>query len=170
MNYVLANIIVLIFEILYYSMFMYYSKQEGKFWKYVILFTIISIIGGFIGTNYLMSFNFLIIMILLGERYCLKIKNSFYDIFRIIIMLLFKYIIELPIYLMFINFIDYYFLMILIGIIKILILSLFKNKIRKLYVLFTKSWNENCFYTRYICSCFLYIYVIVSTIHLIFFS
>ena len=80
MNYVLANIIVLIFEILYYSMFMYYSKQEGKFWKYVILFTLITIFFGFVGTNNLLSFNFLVLFIILGERYFLKVNNSFYDI------------------------------------------------------------------------------------------
>lgn len=166
----ILNFIVLIFEILFYSMFMYYSKQEGKFWKYIVLFTLITIFFGFVGTNNLLSFNFLVLFILLGERYFLKVNNSFYDIFRIIIMMIFKYTIELPIYLIFINFIDYYLLMILVGIFKINILFLLKKKINTFYKWFVKSWNDNCFYTRYICSCFLYIYVIVSTIHLIFFS
>lgn len=29
----ILNIIVLIFEVLYYSMFMYYARKEGKFWR-----------------------------------------------------------------------------------------------------------------------------------------
>lgn len=43
---ILLNAIVLIFEVLYYSMFMYFSKKEGKFWKYIVSFTIITLIIG----------------------------------------------------------------------------------------------------------------------------
>ena len=45
------NILVLIFEVLYYSMFMYYAKGEGKFWKYILLFSIVSIFTGIFNIN-----------------------------------------------------------------------------------------------------------------------
>ena len=169
MNYVVANIIVLIFEILYYSMFMYYSKQEGKFWKYVILFTIISIIGGFIGTNYLFSYIYLIVMIFIGINYFIKVKMYFRDIFSIIFMLLLSALIQLPIY-----FIGKTLNLIILftfvyEILKVLLVYIFKNQLEKLYLIYTNKWNNNNFYIRYIFSMSLYIYIIITILLLIIF-
>ena len=65
----ILNFIVLIFEILFYSMFMYYSKKEGKFSRYLLLFSLITIIGTIIKTNYLFSYLILVLMILYGIKY-----------------------------------------------------------------------------------------------------
>ena len=84
--YTVLNIIVLIFEVLYYSLFMKYSRPEGKYYRYLILFTLITIIGLVIGTSNLISYLLLILMILYGIKYIVKIKISLYDMLVILIM------------------------------------------------------------------------------------
>lgn len=91
---IFINIIVLIFEILYYSMFMKFARKEGKFWKYLLLFTLVTISGLFIPTNTLLSYLYLILAILFGLKYIVKINTTLYDMFFILIMIFFKLIIE----------------------------------------------------------------------------
>ena len=45
------HIIVLLFEVLYYSMFMKFARKEGKFWRYLLLFSLITIVLIFTGTG-----------------------------------------------------------------------------------------------------------------------
>lgn len=166
---IILNIIVLIFEVFYYSLFMRYSKNEGNFWKYFTLFAFISVTGGFIGTDMFISFAYLIFGSLLAMKYLVKVKTTYFDLFSIIGMIIFKYAIELIFYLPLGNIINYYILMTFVGIFKIIIAYLVRDIIRKFYMYLIKKWNNNVFYVRYICTCFLYIYFIVCAIHIFFF-
>ena len=91
MNLVL-NILVLIFEILYYSLFMKYARKESKFHKLILLFTMITIIGMIIGTNNLPSYLILILMMSFGMKHIGKLKVSLYDM--LIIFIKFNTILE----------------------------------------------------------------------------
>ena len=165
---ILLNILVLVFEILYYSMFMYYAKGEGKFKRYLLLFSLITIIGLFIGTNYLYSYLMLFIMIVLGMKYIIKIKSKTYDKFFIYIMFLFKVIIEMilsyPIYFIVNNI---YIATIIVGIIKNLLIYFNKLKIKNIYKKLNNVWNKNNFYIRYIFGILGIFYIMLSCIYLI---
>lgn len=168
MNYVVANIIVLIFEILYYSMFMYYSKQEGKFWKYIMSFLITTIIVGFVGTKGLYSYIVFIVcvMTLLKKNANLK----FLDIFTIIFMILLGVLIQLPLYLLG-NILHLIILFTFIyEILKVILVYVFRKQLRKIYLDYVEKWNNNNFYIRYIATILMYLYIIITVILLINFS
>ena len=164
------HIIVLLFEVLYYSMFMKFTKNEGKFWRYLLLFSLITIIGLFIGTDNLYSYLLLILMMLYGLKYIVNLKTSLYDMLWINIMLIVKLLIETPIYLAFLDIIksNHFIVTLLMNIIKISILFLFKNRLNVFYIKLKKLWQNNNFYLRYIFTCIIYIYVIITIILLIF--
>ena len=48
---IILNAIVLIFEVLYYALFMKFARKDGKFWKYILLFSLMTICSFFITTN-----------------------------------------------------------------------------------------------------------------------
>ena len=166
---ILMNIIVLIFEVLYYSMFMYYAKKEGKFWRYILLFSLITIIGLFIGTNYLLSFLLLVIMMIYGLKYIVKEKISLYDMLIIFFMLLLNFLIPMPIYYFTSIFTKNVFILTIVyQIIKFLIVFALKYKLNKFYNFFHNLWNNNNFYIRYIFTIFMFIFVIFSCIYSIY--
>ena len=165
---ILMNIIVLIFEVLYYSMFMYYAKKEGKFWRYILLFSLISVIGGFIGTNYLMSYIYLVAMILIGTKYYLKLKSSLYNLFIVVTMVISKIIIEFITYYILIVFLSNDLAILVFEIIKVILILIFKNKIEIFFTKFKKIWDNNNFYLRYIFSCLCFGYIIFSCLYLIY--
>ena len=166
---IFLNIIVLVLEILYYSIFMYYAKGEGKFWRYLLLFSLITFIGCVIGTNYLFSYLILVLMILYGIKYIVKAKTSLYDMLVIIIMLFLKIMFETPLYFIFntIN-INRMIMSILTNTIKLSFVFIINRRLNTFYKNLKYKWDKNNFYIRYIFSCLLYIYVIVTIILLIF--
>ena len=159
------NIIVLLFELLYYSMFMKFTRNEGKFWKYLLLFSLISIIGIFIGTDNLLSYLILVLLMLYGLKFIVNIKTSLYDMLWIILMLFLKiaveFIISMTVYYLCGNFI---ILTILIAVIKIIVVLLLKGILNKIYLSLKIKWDKNNFYIRYIFSCLSIIYVIITVI------
>lgn len=168
MNLVL-NILVLIFEILYYSLFMKYARKESKFHKLILLFTMITIIGMIIGTNNLPSYLILILMMLFGMKYIGKLKVSLYDMLIIFIMLIIKVIIETPLYLLLVHTANRYIVSIIPNVIKILVITLLSKKITKFYKSLKIKWDNNNFYIRYIFSILVYIYCIATVVLLIFY-
>lgn len=164
---IFINIIVLIFEILYYSMFMKFARKEGKFWKYLLLFTLVTISGLFIPTNTLLSYLYLILAILFGLKYIIKLKTSLYDMFFILIMIFFKLIIEyvsvFSTFFFFGKIISTIFMMIC----KIAVLFIVRKQIKITYNKLKRLWYKNNFYIRYIFSCLMYVYVIITIISLI---
>lgn len=166
----ILNFIVLIFEILFYSMFMYYSKKEGKFSRYFLLFGLITIFFTFVGTTQLISYVALIVMMTYGIKYIVKVKTTLYDMFIVFIMLLIKSIIEMTIGSLFlINVFSIVQLTFISYFVKFLLILLFKNKLNKYYNKILIKWNNNNFYIRYIFACLSFIYVIASCIVLLVF-
>ena len=165
---ILMNIIVLIFEVLYYSMFMYYAKKEGKFWKYILLFSLITIFFVFVGTSNLISYIILILMILYGLKYIVKIKISLYDMFIIFLMLAFKIFLEGVVYMGIYRFYKNNFLLTMIAtLIKNGIVLLYKNKFNIIYNKLKIKWDNNNFYIRYTFIVFMFLFVIFSVIFLL---
>lgn len=163
------NIVVLIFEILYYSLFMKFTRQNGKLLRYIVTFTIMTIIGLIIGTNNLPSYLFIILFILFAMKYYIKLKTSLYDIFIILIMFLLKIIIELPFYIVLNNVFNIYIIGMFYSITKILILYLLKNSLHKVYVILYDKWCHNDFYIRYTFSILVFLYTIISCVFIIFY-
>lgn len=148
---------------------MKFARNEGKFTRYLFLFTLITIIGCFIGTDYLFSYLILVLMMLYGIKYIVKIKTSLYDMFIIISMLFIKILIETPFYVLYINDIQniHFEVTMLASIFKILIVIIGRKFINKLFVKLKKLWDNNNFYIRYIFTICVYIYVIITIVLLI---
>lgn len=160
------HIIVLLFEVLYYSMFMKFARKEGKFWKYLLLFSLITIVFCFINVSNLFSYLILVLMMLYGLKYIVKIKVTLYDMLLIVAMLLLKLIIEFVVMIIFYNLLNFnqFLTTIIFDLVKILFLFIFKNKIYKIAVKLKEIWNKNNFYVRYFFTIGVYIYVIISII------
>lgn len=163
------TIIVLIFEILFYSTFMYYSRQDGSIFKYLALFVIVTILGLFIGTSGLLSYLILVLSILLGLKYALRVETTLYDMLVIVCMLLFKLLLEfvltIPLY-QIIN--STYHTMIAVGTTKCVIVALISEWLCVMYKQMKLVWNNNNFYIRYIFSILVFLYTIVSCAFLVF--
>ena len=164
-------ILVLISEILYYSMFMYSCRREGKLYKYLICFTLITIVGIFIGTNNLGSYLLLILMMCYGMKYIVGIKTTLYDTLIILIMLLVKVAIETPIYMIGQSKYDIYELGIISSACKMLMFdfNFVRKFLNKMYTKLKVIWYENNFCIRYIFSVGAFAYCIVSCIFIIFY-
>lgn len=162
----LLNVVVLVFEVLYYSLFMKFARKEGKFWRYLLLFSAITIFFYFVGTKQFYSYLLLIIMMLLGMRYLIKTKTSLYDMLIIVIMLFLNVVIQLPIFIICFNIlkIGHFETTMVFEIAKILMLLLLNKKMNKCYIKGKKLWDNNNFYIRYIFSCSMFVYVIVTVI------
>lgn len=158
------NIIVLIFEILYYSLFMKYARKEGSFIRYLISFTLITIIFLFLGTTNFICYFLLILTILFGLKYIVKLKVSLYDMLIIVIMLFCKVLIETPLYIILYKAINIYFIGVLVNIIKIIVIFLIRNVIDYMYKHLKVKWDNNNFYIRYIFSICCFIYCIITAI------
>lgn len=163
------HIIVLIFEVLYYSMFMKFAKKEGKFWKYLLLFTLITIILFIFNTNNLYVYLIFILCALYGLKYIVKTKISLYDMFWVVLMLIIKTIIEI-IFGLSINFIinNIEISKLILAFIKILLLFVFNQKLNMFYKKLKTKWDKNNFYIRYMFVILVYLYVIASCLFLIF--
>lgn len=167
MNLIL-NIIVLIFEVLYYALFMKFARKEGKFSRYLLLFSLITLILYIIGTDDLYAHLMSVCLMLFGLKYITKIKISLYDMLIIFIMLLTKLIIELPISIFLYMFSkNIYIISIFSGIIKLLILFISNYNLNVLYNKFYALWKNNNFYIRYIFTIFMFLYVILTCVFFI---
>lgn len=166
MNEILLNVVVLVFEVLYYALFMKFARKEGKFWRYLLLFSAIMIFFYFVGTSQMYSYLFLILMILYGIKYIVKVNTSLYDMFLISIMLLLKLIIEFGVMILFYSILgfNHFITTLLFGFLKLIFIILFRKKIYLLNKKLNKLWDNNNFYIRYLSSIVFYIYVIVSII------
>ena len=166
------HIIVLIFEILYYSMFMKFTKKEGKFWKYLLLFSLITIFFVFVPVANLISYLILILMMLYGLKFIVGLKISLYDMLLIVLMLLFKLIIEFIVFIPCYEFfkLSQFTSTMIFDFVKIFLLIIFKNNLYKFNIKLKKLWYNNNFYIRYIFTCLTYIYVILTLLLFIFYN
>lgn len=165
---ILLNALVLIFEILYYSLFMKFCKRQNKLKNYIFCFAIITLIGLFIKTDYFISYPILIFLILYGLKYIAKIKVTLYDMLVIFIMLLFKFIIEIPSSLIIYKLCNnIYISSAIVGLIKTCIILILNNKIGIFYNKFYKMWKNNNFYIRYIFSIMMFTYIITTFAYIV---
>lgn len=163
----LLNVIVLILEILFYSLFMKYSRKEGNIIRYLILFTLFSFISVFLSKQFFINYILIFLFILYGLKYIVKLKVSLYDLLVIIIMFAFKIIIEIPLYYIMTIVINGVLATMIFQSLKILIVFLLRNKLSKMYIKLKNKWDNNNFYIRYIFTILLYVYIIFSCIFLI---
>ena len=165
---ILRNIIIMLLETLYYTIYLSYSrgsKQIGKYYISLLLSSFLVLIFG----NNLISYLIFIISIIFSIKKIIKEKASLYDVFNIIIMLAVKLITESISVLIFYNIFKSYVLSV-IGIIsfKLILVFLIKKKLHLIYLKIKKLWDNNNFYIRYAFVIFTYLYVIVSVLFLIY--
>lgn len=164
----IANLIVIIFEIIFYSIFMKNIKGDGKLIKYILAFTI-STIGLMVVGNGLFGYLLFVLLCLFGMKYIAKTKTSFFDFFAIIFMLLLKCAIEVIICLSCYAIVKNTFVaLILANLVKLFIVGYYRIPFGNFYRLGKKLWDNNNFYFRYILMGSLYIYVICSVLFLIY--
>lgn len=157
----LLNVVVLVFEVLYYALFMKFARKEGKFWRYLLLFSLMTFCLFFMKTTKIYTILVISLFILYGLKYIVKLKVSLYDMLVISVMLLLKLFLEMPFSLLFYVFIKNIFIVSTItGIIKIFIILLMKNSINKVYQRFERLWKNNNFYIRYIFTIIVFSYII----------
>jgi len=160
----LFNIIVLFYEVLYYSLFMKFARKEGKLWRYIVLYALISLLFSVIGTKAFYSYLLLVLIMLLGFKYIVKTKTSMFDLLIIIAMLFIKLGIELVIYMLFFHLLkcSHFIVTMLFELIKIMVVLLLNTNLNKFYLKLKTLWDNNNFYIRYITSVLLYAYVIIT--------
>lgn len=170
MSLLMMNIIVLIFEILYYSLFMKFARKDGKIWKYFITFLLTTIIAAIFDSSKIYSYLLFIISSIMILKYLVKIKSNLYDMLVIVVMLFTKIIIEFINVMIFYNIFQLPIIVVtaIFTIFKLLFILKAKNKLNKIYNIFLNKWNNNDFYVRYIFSVLMIIYVIISTFVIIF--
>lgn len=162
------RILVIVFEILYYSLFMKKARPEGNGIRYLLLFILFSIVSFFMNNGSLISYAIILLMILYGLKYIVKLKISLYDLFFIFVMMLFKVCIEV-LFAFTINYIidDITVSKVILGIIKTNTTIIIGSKLEKLYTKLHKCWNENRFFIRYIFDILMFIYIISACLFLI---
>ena len=164
----IANLIVLIFEIMFYSIYTKNIKGEGKLSKYILTF-IVGTIGLMIAGNGLFSYLAFALLCLLGIKYIVKVKTSFFDFFMIIIMLLIKAAIETALCIVcFVITKNTFISLMIANVVKMLFVCKNRVPMRNYYQVLRKLWNSNNFYFRYILMSLLYIYIICSALFLIY--
>lgn len=161
------DFIVLLFEVLFYSLFMKFARKEGKFCKYLLTFILATILVIIFSSNSLVTYLIFVLFTYVSFKYIIKLKVSLYDMLIIFIMLLCKLLIETPFYVFLINRIDNFYVILITSIVKISLLCLLHNKVTKLYKELKVKWDRNNFYIRYIFSILMFTYTIASCIFLI---
>ena len=161
-------LLILLLEIIYYSLFMKYSKG-GNFIRYIILFTLITIMLIFVGTNQFISYLILTITMFIGLKYIVKIKTGLFDMLILTIMILIKLFIEIiVISALFVFIKNAYILSFIASIIKVLLILVSKEKLTYNYNSLKKVWYNNNFGVRYLFTLALFLYTIISFLFLIF--
>lgn len=166
---IFLNAIVLIFEILYYSLFMKFARKDGKLWRYLLLFSLINIFFLFVGTSKLYSYLFLILLMLYGLKYIVKLKVNLYEMMTLTIMLLTKLVIEFIFMIISYKILKFnpFISTLIFSSAKIILIIIFRNKINLYNYKLKNLWNNNNFYVRYFFTTGIYLYVILSIISIL---
>jgi hypothetical protein len=148
---------------------MKFARNEGKLWRYLLLFSIITFIFSFVGTQQIYSYLLLILTILYGIKYVVRIKISLCDILTIVSMIMLKIVIELSSMFIFYGIFGFnqFITTIIFEIGKILFITITKENIFNYNKKIKIMWDKNNFYIRYFFSIFAITYVIISTISLL---
>lgn len=164
---VILYIIILISEILYYSMFMKFAKKEGKLWKYMLTFIINTGLIFIFNSMNVLSYLVFVMFTLFALKYIVKTKTSLFDMLVIFVMMIIKVLIETPTYMIFGNLFNIYIIGIIYSLIKIILMFLLRNELNILYKKSKKKWDNNNFYIRYIFTILMFAYSIISCVFII---
>ncbi len=166
---IFLNVIVLVLELLYYSLFLNFCRKDGKLYKYILIFIINTIITLILGNQNLVTYFLFILLGYINLKYVAKLKTSLYDMLIITIMLLSNLVVELPIYVLFYKLIgfNHFITTLLFELIKLLMVFILKFKLNKWYQKGKKIWDNNDFNIRYIFTILIYLYVIITIVLLI---
>lgn len=160
-------VIILIVEIFYYSMFMKFTRKQGKFWKYILTFIINTGLIFIFNSMSVLSYLVFVMFTLFALKYIVKTKMSLFDMLVIFAMMIIKVLIETPTYIVFGNLFNIYVIGIIYSLIKIILVFLLRNKLNVLYKKLKKKWDNNDFYIRYIFTILMFAYSIISCIFII---
>lgn len=165
----LMNIIVLIFEVLYYSLFMKLTRRQGKIYNYLLLFVLISLMVSFANVKQFNIYFIFVFLAYIGLKHIARTKTSFYEVLVIITMLILNLLIELPVYLVTYRILHMsrFMTTIIFDVIKIGVVILLRDNLNLAYLKGKMLWDNNNFYIRYITSVLIYLYVIVTIVLLI---
>ena len=162
------RIIVILLEVLYYSSFMKMAKKDGKYWRYLLLFSMIQAFFFFVTTDFIYSYLLLILMITFGMKYLVKVETSLYDMLFVFVMMICKLIIELAFAFPISHILhDILVSKVVLGMTKTILVILIGGYINKAYRKLKICWEENKFFIRYIFTIFMFVYVIASCLFLI---
>lgn len=164
--FILQNVIIFTLEVIYYSLFMHYADKRFNI-RCFITFLLANIVLFFIGFDSFYSYLFYFIELSLIFR-ILKIRFTLYDLFFIIISTLLKVFIEFLFFIVLRENMELFYVIFAIGIFKIFILVMLKNKISIFYNYLKIKWNNNNFYIRYIFNITIFIYIIASLLFMIY--
>jgi len=167
---ILLNIIVMFFEVIYYSLFMKFARTEIKLWEYLLAFTIATLFNfvfAIFNINSVIIYLLFIIIALYSIKITSKSKLSIYDMFFMFIVMIVKIAIEGLSFLTIYNLFSKFAFTMIIDFLKIGFVILFKNKIKYYYDLLKGKWNNNNFYIRYIFNILLFMFIIMSFIFII---
>ena len=163
------NIIVLILEILFYSLFMKFARIEGKFVRYILAFTMVTLLTGICNIQTIFAYIIIVFSMLLSLKYVVKLKTSMYDLLFIFIMILVKLIIELSFYILFSKFTSLTVFYVIMQLGKIANIFVLREVINLSYKSLKIKWDNNNFYIRYIFTTFMFLYFIFAALYLIVF-
>ena len=151
---IILNAIILIFEVLYYALFMKFARKDGKFWKYFLMFLLSNILCLFISFENFYAYLFYFLGIILLSK-LFKLNFKLYDLIVVILSMIIKLIIELLFFA-------------IIGIFKNEIIYVFRNDLRNIYIKIYEKWQNNNFYIKYFLNIAIFIYVISSLLYIIY--
>lgn len=164
---IILNAIVLIFEVLYYALFMKFARKDGKFWKYFLMFLLSNILCLFISFENFYAYLFYFLGIILLSK-LFKLNFKLYDLIVIILSMIIKLIIELLFFVIIKDKIDMFIWVAIIGIYKNEIIYVFRNNLRNIYIKIYEKWQNNNFYIKYFLNIAIFIYVISSLLYIIY--
>lgn len=157
---------IFLLEILYYSLFLKLSKRKLNFVKVFIIYLLANICLYFIGFQSFYAYALYVAIIFILSR-ILGLSILMYDVLVILISLLFKLLLEIPLYIILGNNINLFVSVFIMGIYKCATLLLIRNKLSYLYNKYRIKWDNNDFYIRYSFSTFLYTYIIMSILYIL---
>lgn len=166
--FIFINVLILLFEVLYYSLYMKFTKS-GNLLRYILLFIINTLIIMFLNSSKLYVYLVFILTSFIGLKYIIRTKTSLYDMFVIVLMLFIKLFIEIVVISILSLFIkNAYILSIIASIIKIALIVIGRNKLKCYYQSLKVRWDNNNFGIRYLFTIAMFLYTIISCMFLVF--
>jgi hypothetical protein len=163
------GIAVLIFEILYYALFMKVAKKGKSTIGYLLAFTIATAVNILLRSTELYTYILFIYISLILINYLTKDKTGMSDIITLIAMMMVKIIIEGATAIALYQLAGFSIILTtgIFTVLKFLFILVFQEQIYKFNKEMNKKWNRNDFNIRYITTALVLGYTIISILVLI---